>query len=272
MGDIILFFISLFFIGIIVFLSFRSIKKSNSLAEKIGELIIVIIMVVLMLMYYVDRYNIATNLKLEMNVDTQNWFSFIGNYITGIISAVIGGLVAVWTTVYQIRKNNEENNKRDFENLRIQNMPILKYSVSANKNKLNELENLIVTNINDGTPYELKISLKNIGLNNIKNIKVDFQSELINNSIQRILGKDSIVAVEKGEEIVIEKFFSLKSSDKPYKILITVYYEDVLANWYKQLIKVNYAATNRFESGEYIGDVKCVIEEEEKIRPEDVIL
>ena len=90
-------------------------------------------MVVILVIYYLDRYNIPSKFNLTMNINTQNWLSLIGNYITGIISAIIGALVAVWTTIYQIRKNNEQNEKRDKENLRIQNMPILKYDINTER-------------------------------------------------------------------------------------------------------------------------------------------
>lgn len=131
LGNIILFLISFFAICIMLFLSYRAIKKSNSLAEKISEIALAMVMAVILVIYYLDRYDIPTVLNLGMNIDTQNWLSFIGNYITGVISAVIGALVAVWTTIYQIKKNNEENNRRNKENLKIQNMPILKYDINT---------------------------------------------------------------------------------------------------------------------------------------------
>ena len=184
-GNIILFLISFFAICTMLYLSYRAIKKSNSLAEKISEIVLAMVMAVILVIYYLDRYDIPTALNLGMNIDTQNWLSFIGNYITGVISAVIGALVAVWTTIYQIKKNNEENNRRDKENLRIQNMPILKYDINTERKGTGDLSELIVTNKENelGNAYNLNIILKNIGMNSIKNIIIDFKSPVINNSI-----------------------------------------------------------------------------------------
>lgn len=160
--------------------------------------------------YYLDRYDVPTYLGWSINVDSQNWLAFLANYSAGIISAVISAVVLVIVTILQIKKNNEDNIERDKENLRVQNMPILKYSIDTENKGKGELEELIITNIDNGNVYNLNISIKNIGLNNIKNIKVDFKSPLINNSTYRILGNYSLEILEKKEEIVINRFFFKK--------------------------------------------------------------
>ena len=168
-------------------------------------------------------------------------------------------------TIVQIKKNNEDSIKRDKENMRLQNMPTLKYSFDTVESGTGELDELIITDIEKGIPYKLNIYLKNIGLNNIKNLKVDFKSDIINNTTERLLGKNSIEVMEKGEEKVIRKIFSLKSSNIPYEMSIIIYYQDVLSNWYKQEVQVQYTATNIFEPGGYIGTVEFKVKEDEKI-------
>ena len=271
-GNIILFFISFFAICIMLYLSYRAIKKSNSLAEKISEIVLAMVMAVILVIYYLDRYDIPTALNLGMNIDTQNWLSFIGNYITGVISAVIGALVAVWTTIYQIKKNNEENNRRDKENLRIQNMPILKYDINTERKGTGDLSELIVTNKENelGNAYNLNIILKNIGMNSIKNIIIDFKSPVINNSIYRLLGKNAVNPVEKGEVIELNKFFSLKPSDKYYEMYIVLYYQDVLSNWYKQEIQIHYNASNIFDKGGYIGRLNYEVKKDVEINENEI--
>lgn len=271
-GNIILFFISFFAICIMLYLSYRAIKKSNSLAEKISEIVLAMVMAVILVIYYLDRYDIPTALNLGMNIDTQNWLSFIGNYITGVISAVIGALVAVWTTIYQIKKNNEENNRRDKENLRIQNMPILKYDINTERKGTGDLSELIVTNKENelGNAYNLNIILKNIGMNSIKNIIIDFKSPVINNSIYRLLGKNAVNPVEKGEVIELNKFFSLKPSDKYYEMYIVLHYQDVLSNWYKQEIQIHYNASNIFDKGGYIGRLNYEVKKDVEINENEI--
>lgn len=271
-GNIILFLISFFAICTMLYLSYRAIKKSNSLAEKISEIVLAMVMAVILVIYYLDRYDIPTALNLGMNIDTQNWLSFIGNYITGVISAVIGALVAVWTTIYQIKKNNEENNRRDKENLRIQNMPILKYDINTERKGTGDLSELIVTNKENelGNAYNLNIILKNIGMNSIKNIIIDFKSPVINNSIYRLLGKNAVNPVEKGEVIELNKFFSLKPSDKYYEMYIVLYYQDVLSNWYKQEIQIHYNTSNIFDKGGYIGRLNYEVKKDVEINENEI--
>ena len=272
MNDIILFLISILFVVVMVYLSYRAIKKSNSLAEKLSEIIMAMIMATLLIIYYLDRYNIPTELNLAMNMNTQNWLSFIGNYITGIISAIIGALVAVWTTIYQIKKNNEENDKRDRENLRIQNMPILKYNINAERRGKGGLSELLITNKENELQnvYNLNIIIKNIGLNSIKDLIVDFSSNIINNAIYRLSGNGVINPIEKGESIEINRFFSLKSSEKYYEMFLNIYYQDVLSNWYKQKIIIKYGATNVFDQGGYKANVRFEVKKEEIINEEDI--
>lgn len=271
-GNIVLFLISFFAICIMLYLAYRAIKKSNSLAEKISEIVLAMVMAVILVIYYLDRYDIPTVLNLGMNIDTQNWLSFIGNYITGVISAVIGALVAVWTTIYQIRKNNEENNRRDKENLKIQNMPILKYDINTERKGTGDLSELIITNKENelGNAYNLNIILKNIGMNSIRNIIIDFKSSVINNSIYRLLGKNAVNPIEKGEVIELNKFFSLKPSDKYYEMHITIYYQDVLSNWYRQEILVYYNASTIFDKGNYIGRLTYEVKKEIEINAIDI--
>jgi len=149
-------------------------------------------------------------------------------------------------------------------------MPILKYSFDTEKRGNSDLDELIITNIEDGIPYKFNIYLKNIGLNNIKNLKVDFTSDLINNSTDRIFGKNSIEVMEKGEEKIIRKIFSLKQSDTPYKIIINVYYQDVLSNWYKQELEIRYTATSIFKPGGYIGRIEYNVNEEQLLNVKNI--
>ena len=104
----------------------------------------------------------------------------------------------------------------------------------------------------------------------IKNIKVDFKSSLIKPTTDRILGNDSLEVLEQKEKIEINKYFYLIGLEKPYEITLIVYYEDVLTNWYRQVLNVHYTATNKLKEGEHIGIVKYEVDKEELIQAEDV--
>jgi len=78
--------------------------------------------------YYLDRYNVPTYMGWATDVNSQNWLAFLANYSAGIMSAVIGAIVLVLVTIWQINRNKQDSIERDKQNLRIQNMPILKYN------------------------------------------------------------------------------------------------------------------------------------------------
>ena len=141
---------------------------------------------------------------------------------------------------------------------------MLKYQIETegcNEGKI-DLDHLIITNCESETsrPYDLFISIKNIGLNNVKKILIDFESAIVDSPC-RILGKDSLVSIEKNETNNIYRYFALKS-EKEYELKLKVYYEDVLQNWYFQVIDINYNATN-ISNGSYpIGKVEYKVNEE----------
>lgn len=265
MGEIIIFLIALIGIMIIIYLAYRAINKTNSLGEKIGEIIIAIVIATFLLVYYLDRCNIPTKFHWNENVDTQNWLSFIGNYLTGIISAIIGSLVAVWAALYQTKKNNEENIKINYENLRIQNMPLLKYDFDTFEGRLMTIDDIIKTKFEDGKNYKIGIIIKNIGLTSIKNIKIDFISEINDNKKIRLKGKDTVIVMEQNEKIEIRELIALDVSSEPYIMTLEVSYQDVLSNWYKQIIEIYYTATDVIYPGGAVGKIEWIVKEEEKI-------
>lgn len=81
MGNIILFLISVIIFGLIIYFVYKSTKKSNSLLEEISYIILAIVSATILMIYYLDRYNIPTELGWTVNVNTQNWLNFIGTYI-----------------------------------------------------------------------------------------------------------------------------------------------------------------------------------------------
>lgn len=264
MGNVILYIITMAILLLMIYFIYKATNKSNSLAEIISYLVLAVIDITLLGIYYLDRFNIPTELEWNINVNTQNWLNFIGTYITSILGAGIGAIVSVFITIYQIKKNNEENNKRDSENLRIQNMPMLKYEIKTEGSKAEEIdiEHLIISNYEDTTSilYDLFISIKNIGLNNVKKILVDFESEMVN-STYRIMGKNSLIPIEKNETKHIYSYFALENG-KEYEMKLNVYYQDVLQNWYCQIVNINYSAT-KIRNGSYpLGKVEYKVNEE----------
>lgn len=249
-----------------LYISYRIMKKS--IENKYEGLIYVAVLIsifLLSIIYFLDRYNIPTEFGWYTNVNIDNWFSAVISYSNTIVSVFISSIVSMCVVIHQIKTNNELN----IENQRIQNMPILKYCVDVEKKKDIDMDMVIDTKVKEGYPYRLNISIKNIGINSIKNIKVDFKTSMINDVTYRILGKNSLEVLESGEKLEINKYFSLKFSKEPYDISIIVYYEDILSNWYRQTLKVKYTATNVYDEG-YVGIANYTVGKEEFIQEEKI--
>lgn len=257
---------------IIIVVIFIFAKLNYKECEKEGDKIIFIFYVTIIyipiILYYLDLWNIPSKLNLMKNIDSQNWLGFLFTYISTIFSSVIGVTASIYIAFVQIRKNSEDNEKRDKENLRVQNMPLLKYGIDTERKCEGDLSELIITSVKDGKPFELNFSFKNIGLNSVKNIIIDYESD-VTNSIYRLSGKNNIITIERGEEIESNHFLSLELNSTTNMKLI-VYYEDVLNNWYRQVVYITYSAFSRFKNGGYIGSVNYYVENETVISEDEI--
>lgn len=273
MDNIILFLFTITLLLLIIFLIYKLVKKSSDLIERITYIVLAVIYISILIIYYLDRFNIPTQLGLDTNVNTKNWLEIVCNYITIMLSAGISVAVTIGITKYQIKKNNEDNDKRDRENLRIQNMPMLKYEIITTiieENREIDLDYLIISNCKpkNTSTYELFILIKNIGLNNVKRIIIDFESEMVN-STYKIIGHNSIISVEKNESKRIYRYFSLEA-DKKYPMTLKIYYEDVLQNWYYQTVDIECNAINYNKNSSQIAQVSYKVNEEILINSEEV--
>ncbi len=239
------------------------VKKSEEIVEKVIDIVLIVIVVIFLIIYYTDRFNLPTLLGMNKNVDTQNWLTIITTSIASIISSAIGGLIALGIARSEIRENRKQND----ENLRIQNMPMLKYEIKIEKieYEMTNEEYLMGTNWNGvkSSIYKLMMHIKNIGLNNVKKIMIDI--EFLNlNKEYRIVGDNNLIFIQKDKEIEEYKYLALEK-EKECKIKLKVYYQDVLMNWYFQTIDIIYN-TNK-ENNNLIDDEKiiCRVNEEKLI-------
>lgn len=239
------------------------VKKSEEIVEKVIDIVLIVIVVIFLIIYYTDRFNLPTLLGMNKNVDTQNWLTIITTSIASIISSAIGGLIALGIARSEIRENRKQND----EILRIQNMPMLKYEIKIEKMEyemINE-EYLMGTNCNiaKSSIYKLMMHIKNIGLNNVKKIMIDIEFLSLNKEY-RIVGDNNLIFIQKDKEIEEYKYLALEK-EKECKIKLKVYYQDVLMNWYFQIIDIIYN-TNK-ENNNLIDDEKiiCRVNEEKLI-------
>lgn len=64
-------------------------KKCNEGGEKIIFIFYVIIVSIPVIIYYLDLWNIPSQLNLTKNIDSQNWFNFLFTYSFTIVSSAI---------------------------------------------------------------------------------------------------------------------------------------------------------------------------------------
>lgn len=238
----------------------KKMEKSEDLIERISYVILLAITDIYLIIYYFDRFNLLSMLGLDTNVNTQNWLIIITTCVSSIISSTIGGIIAFGIAKNQIK----ENNKQNIESLRIQNMPMLKYEIGTDcreNEALTDKDYINTIYLEQLYPiYDLSINIKNIGLNNIRRIMVDIESKVINKTY-RILGKNSVIPIEKGEIKKIYKYLVLESG-KDYTIKLNIYYEDVLQNWYKQVVEIYYTATTINDGTSQIGCLSYIVNTE----------
>ncbi len=258
--------------AIILIFAILNYKKCKTGGEQIIFIFYVIIISIPIIIYYLDLWNIPSRLNLMKNMDSQNWLGFLFTYVSTIVSSVIGVTASIYIAFIQIRKSNEDNEKRDKENLRVQNMPLLTYKIETTGYEYHESDiyRLIKSNCDEKTSisYDLFISIKNIGLNNVKRIIADVESSVLNNT-ERIIGKETLIPVEKNETLTTYRYFNLESG-KEYEMKLKVYYQDVLQNWYCQIVDVSYNATKIHNGSNSIGVVKYKVNKEVLINSKEI--
>lgn len=160
--------ISLIIIFVITYFMFKKMyKKCEDNFEKILFWIYIVLSSFIMILYYSDKFNIPSVLNWNENVDTQNWLTVLSNFGTTILAEVAGGLILIFVTRMQIDENNNFNLKRDREERRINNLPLLTYTfIDLYTDGDNEY--FLPSNFDSGERVEIVLKIKNIGMNAIR--------------------------------------------------------------------------------------------------------
>ena len=116
------------------------------------------------------------------------------------------------------------------------------------------------TNIKDGTMGDIDFAIKNIGLGSARNVKINIESNIMNEMIEKkyyILEKDKIENLSFVGSFVINEDYHFK---------VKVSYQDLLLNYYEQEIDFSYKLTpciNKSDRKYIISDL--IIKEEKFI-------
>lgn len=243
---------------------YKEYKLSKTIDEKILFFLILFIFLVPLLIYYIDIYDIPSKFNWLKNSFSERWFNFITTYISSIFGAVIGAVVLILMTIHQMDRQDE----KDKETLRINNMPLLSYEISRNAGEIN-LENLFITNCEKGNSVDFELKIKNLGMNAIKKAFIEFSSIDFSSSYYNWLASGG--CIDKGDSIKIYRY--LEIPEGKHLINATIYYCDLINNWYSQTVIIELESTNQFDKTGCIFNFGIVIEDEKFIKgaPKDLM-
>lgn len=237
-------------------LSIKMFKSSKTIIEKILYLLLLFIYFVPIIIYLLDRYDIPSKIGYTNSVDISRWFDFISSYISTIVGTIVSGVILVLITIKQINIQIESNNN----DKRLQNSPILDYSLKiANNSKYDYYHNVKLKE--NGKEYHIYLKVENIGLNHCRNLnfKIIVDNE---NDPEFSLNKEQSF-LRKDNSVVLDLIFNLdykKRNERSLTIIIT--YEDMLNNRYEQIIKSKLLYNDKDEYGKKINVGELVIEKE----------
>ena len=236
---------------------YKEYKLSKTIDEKIVFSLSLCIFLVPLLIYYMDIYDIPSKLKWLKENYSERWFDFLVTYISSIFGAIIGAVALVLMTRHQMDRQDE----KDKETMRINNMPLLSYEINQNNGESN-IENLFITNCKTGNIIDFELDIKNLGMNSIKKAFIEFSSAVFNSPYYICLADGG--CIEKGKNVKIYRYLELPVGK--YIINATVYYCDLINNWYSQKIAINLEPTNVYDSTKHYSNCYLVIEEEKFIK------
>lgn len=225
-------------------------KDAKNEFEQVLYIVLSIAIMFPLVIYYLDRYNIPSRLGYTENINSSEWVSILMNYSAAIITAIIGAIFLVYVTFKQMNETYRDNIKLNNETQRIQNMPFLNYNFThekINEKLFGEKQKWIFSNHDAGNSdsIDFTMEVENIGLNAVRKIYLEVESELFNKKeIFELCNQSNI----DKNEIKKKEFIITNVSKGTYKIEIIVYYQDLLKNWYKQKIHLTISVTNVYDS------------------------
>ena len=239
--DIIIILVFIILLLIVVYIIKYNYKKLETSFEKIVYILmsatIIAFAFIIASLYYLDRYNVPSHFEWSKNINTQNWLSILATLFITILAQIISGIILISVTMKQIEKNNEDNYKRDREQQRINNQPLLSYRFEMQRNVSYESNYLHPRSEKKGYGYnKLYFSIRNIGMNSVRNCYIQISSSTLELNDTYSLGMQGTLS--RDEEKGIE--FNIPVWDGKHKIEMIVFYEDLIHNWYCQKISFDY--------------------------------
>lgn len=237
--------------------------KKGTIEMKFIIVILLIVVFLPIIIYLIDRFNLITIFGYNKNVDINNWFSFIKDYLTALVSSLINTFVVIYIAVIELKQNYEDNQSLNKENVRLQNLPCLK--ISGKRDSENDIfYSMHVKEKGKKTDKVICFSLiiQNIGLNAAKNLYIcnNFKNQDIK-TYEKIKPKDF---VESGTTIS-QDIFVEEVKYNHVELSSEIVYQDLLYNWYSLKIKIVINVASTFDNNGQDLIINIEQDEEEKL-------
>lgn len=240
----------------------KTYKKCDTVFERVIFIFLLISFISIMGIYYFDRLNLSRFLLTGKEVDTRSWLTIISSFMTSILAETLGGIILIFVTYMQIEANRDDLNKKEQENNRINNMPLLVYSFpNGNMNAVNNIYN-IKTNNSFEKEINWTLSVKNIGMNAVRECYLNIIDESIDNNITCKIDDQSSIDKDQTKDIC---FFQKVNYGK-HDFKINIYYEDLLHNWYSQRVDVSFSIEKSSDYEGYYNKINCIVHDEKIIK------
>ena len=246
--------------------------KKGTIEMKFIIIILLIVVFLPIIIYLIDRFNLITIFGYNKNVDINNWFSFIKDYSTALVSSLINTFVVIYIAVIELKQNYEDNQNLNKENVRLQNLPCLKISGKEDSEN-NPHDSIHIKQKGKKTDKYICFSLiiQNIGLNAAKNLYIcnNFKNQDIK-SYEKIKPKDF---VESGTTIS-QDIFVEEVKYNHVELDSEIIYQDLLNNWYSLKIEIviNVATTFDNKGQDLIINIEQDEEERLEKTPVDLLI
>lgn len=237
--------------------------KKGTIEMKFIIVILLIVVFLPIIIYLIDRFNLITIFGYNKNVDINNWFSFIKDYLTALVSSLINTFVVIYIAVIELKQNYEDNQNLNKENVRLQNLPCLK--ISGKRDSENDIfYSMHVKEKGKKTDKDIcfSIIIQNIGLNAAKNLYIcnNFKNQDIK-TYEKIKPKDF---VESGTTIS-QDIFVEEVKYNHVELSSEIVYQDLLHNWYSLKIKIVINVASTFDNNGQDLIINIEQDEEEKL-------
>lgn len=220
----------------------NDIKKSDTFLDKFLLLTFGITTIIPFYIYITDYLNIPTNLKtlgFINSIDLQFWKDFTATYTAAIAGTILSSGMILFITKLQLDRTKDDNQKALKEEARLSNIPYMQYNfknIELVPEKITTID-ILLNEKNNTEVDEIKLTIKNIGMNIAKNCKIELRGKGIDSPTAYPINHQCFLPQNEEMQII----FKIENcTEKNYNYKMIFYYQDLLSNQYMQTIYLTY--------------------------------